>query len=100
MVLHTIIKELTEEFEGKLQKKLDNDKSVTHKIKFIDSFRFISSSLSNFVDNLSGGLHSDKCIDCKYCLDYISVNGVALKDNQKIFRCFECKNNYNKDFNK
>ena len=53
------------------------------------------SSLSNLVDNLSEGLHSDKCTDCKSCLDYMSI-----KDNQLTFRCFECKKNYNKDFNK
>ena len=55
----------------------------------------MSSSLSNLVDILSEGLHCDKCINCKCCLDYISV-----KDNQLIFRCFECKKNYKKDFNK
>ena len=53
------------------------------------------SSLSNLVDNLSEGLHSDKCTDCKSCLDYMSI-----KDNQLTFRCFECKKNYKKDFNK
>ena len=46
----------------------------------------MSSSLSNLVDNLSEGFHSNKCIDCKSCLDYMSI-----KDNQLIFRCFECK---------
>ena len=25
---------------------------------------------------------------------------MSVKDNQLIFRCFECKKNYNKDFNK
>ena len=55
----------------------------------------MSSPLSNLVDNLSEGLHSDKCIDCISCLDYMSV-----KDDQLIFRCFECKKNYKKDFNK
>ena len=55
----------------------------------------MSSSLSNLVDNLSEGLHSDKCTDCKSCLDYISI-----KDTQLIFRCFECKKSYKKDFNK
>ena len=58
----------------------------------------MSSSLSNLVDNLSEGLR--KCINCKSCLDYMSVNRVALKDDQLIFRCFECKKNYEKDFNK
>ena len=54
----------------------------------------MSSSLSNLADNLSEGLHCDKWKDCKSCLDYMSV-----KDDQLIFRCFECKNNYKKDFN-
>ena len=55
----------------------------------------MSSSLSSLVDNLSEGLHSDKCTDCKFCLDYMTT-----KDEQLIFRCFECKKNYKKDFNK
>ena len=55
----------------------------------------MSSSLSNLADNLSEGLHSYKCTDCKYCLDYMST-----KDEQLIFRCFECKKNYEKDLNK
>ena len=82
-------------FSVPIKKEIDNGKSITPKIKFIDSFRFMSSSLSNLVDNLSEGLHCDKCIDCKSCLDYMSV-----KDDQLIFRCFECKKNYKKDFNK
>ena len=77
--------------------KNGNDKitKISCKIKFIDSFRFMSSSLSNLVDNLSEGLHSDKCTDCKSYLDYMTN-----KDEQLIFRCFECKKNYKKDFNK
>ena len=55
----------------------------------------MSSSLSNLVDNLSEGLHGDKCTDCKSYLDYI-----IIKDAQLIFRCFQCKKSYKKDFNK
>ena len=55
----------------------------------------MTSSLSNLVDNLSEGLHSDKCTDCKSYLDYM-----ATKDEQLIFRCFECKKKYEKDFKK
>ena len=74
-----------------------NDKitKISCKIKFIESFRFMSSSLSNLVDDLSEGLHSDKCTDCKSCLDYMTIT-----DEQLIFRCFECKKIYKKDFNK
>ena len=44
-----------------------------HRLKFIDTFRFMLTSLSSLVDNLSEKLHSDKCKDCKSELDYISV---------------------------
>ena len=54
----------------------------------------MSSSLSNLVDNSSEGLHNDKCTDCKFCLDYM-----MFIDEQFIFRCFENKKNYEKDFN-
>ena len=29
----------------------------------------MSTSLSNLADNLSERVYSDKCTDCKYCLD-------------------------------
>ena len=54
----------------------------------------MSSSLSSLVHNLSEGFHNDKA-DCESCLDY----GIT-KDDQLIFRCFKCKKNYKKDFNK
>ena len=115
----SIIKELAEETEGEFEclvektekyitfsvpikteiTKIDkdgNDKimKVSYKIKFINRFRFMSSSLSNLVDNLSEGLYSDKDTDGKSCLDYM-----ITKDDQLIFRCFECEKNYKKDFN-
>ena len=103
---HFIIKQLAKEFDGQfeclgentekyitfsvpIKKELDNSKTITYKLKFIDSFRFMSTSLSSLVDNLSEKLHSDKCKDCKSKLDYTSV-----KNNQ----CLECKKNYTKDY--
>ena len=76
--------------------KNGNDKitKISYKIKFIDSCRFMSTSLSNLVSNLSEGLHNHRCIDCKSCLDYMTN-----KDEQVIFRCFRCKKNYEKNFN-
>ena len=88
---HFIIKELVKEFEGNfdclgentekyitfavpLKKKIENKNlKITYKIKFIDSFRFMSSSLSKLVDNLSERIHNNKCADCKSDLDYIKT---------------------------
>ena len=98
---HFIIKELAEKSEGQFEclgentekyitfsvstkkqtTKIDKDDNdgivnISYKIKFIDSFRFMSSSLSSPGDNLSEGLHSDKCTDCKFCLDYMMLRMV------------------------
>ena len=48
----------------------------------------MSSSFSKLVDNLSEGIHNNKCLDCNSCLDYI-----------KIKKCFNCNNYYKKKFN-
>ena len=109
---HFIIKRLAKEFDGQfeclgentekyitfsvpIKKELDNSKTITYKLKFIDSFRFMSTSLSSLVDNLSDGFHCNKCIDCKSSLEYM-----VTRDDLLIFRCFECKKAYQKDFNK
>ena len=112
---HFIIKELVKEFDGNfeclgentekcitfsapLKKEIKNKNKIieiTYKIKFIDSFRFMSTSLSKLVDNLSDGLHNNRCVDCKSYLHYMKT-----KDAKLIFRCFTCKKNYEKDFNK
>ena len=88
---HFIIKELVKEFEGNFEclgentekyitfsvpinKKIDNkDLEITYKIKLIDSYRFMSSSLSKLVDNLSEGIHNNKYSDCESNLDYIKI---------------------------
>ena len=36
-----------------IKKKLDNGKTITYKLKFIDNFRFMSTSLPNLVKYLS-----------------------------------------------
>ena len=53
--------------------------------------KFMSTSLSNLVSNLSEGLQNDRCRDCKSCFDYMTT-----KDEQLIFSCFRCKKNYEK----
>ena len=110
---HFIIKELVKKFDGNfeclgentekyitfsapIKKKIKTkDIEITYKIKFIDSYRFMSTSLSKLVDNLSEKLHNNKCLDCESCLDCVKTN------NEKILlKCFNCKTYYQKDFNK
>ena len=55
----------------------------------------MSMPLLKLIDNLSEGLHNDKCLNCKSCLDYIKT-----KNEKSIFKCFNCKQNYETDFNK
>ena len=81
---HLVIKKLAEEFKGEfeclgentekyitfsvpLKKENDDGKIITYKLKFIDSYRFMQSSLSKLVDNLSGvyDKECEKCIEGK-----------------------------------
>ena len=55
----------------------------------------MSSSLSKLVDNLSEGIHNNKCVDCKSNLDYIKT-----KNEKLILECYNCKQRYKKKFNK
>ena len=66
---HFMIKQLAKEFNGNfdclgentekcitfsvpIKKEAGNDKIIIYKLKFVDSFRFMSASLSSLVDNL------------------------------------------------
>ena len=55
----------------------------------------MSSSLSKLVDNLSEGLHNNNCVECESCHDYIKT-----KNEKLILKCFNCKQYYEKIFNK
>ena len=124
---HFIIKELVKEFEGNfeclgentekyitfsvpIKKKIENkDLEITYKTKFIDSYRFMSSSLSKLVDNLSEGIHNNKCADCKSNLDYVRIttarptaesSSLERKNEKLLLKCFNCDSYYKKKFNK
>ena len=47
----------------------------------------MSSSLSKLVNNLSEGIHNNKCSDCKSNLDYVRIT----KNKKLLLKCF----NYN-----
>ena len=54
---------LIEQEVKRIGKNGEITKAISQKLQFIDSTRFIASSLSNLVKNLAGGSHK---IECKY----------------------------------
>ena len=85
---HFILNQLAIEFKGELncigdnmeeyitfsvpiKKECDNNKASTYKLKFIDSFRFMLTSLSELADNTSGIFNS---VECKSCMEKIQIN--------------------------
>ena len=55
----------------------------------------MSMPLSKLIDNLSEGIHNNKCVDCKSCLDYTKT-----KNEKLILMCLNCEQYYRKKFNK
>ena len=62
-------------FSVPIKKKCDDGKTITRKLRFIDSFRFMSASLSDFADNLSGIFISKVC---KTCLERKKTQNASL----------------------
>ena len=58
-------------FSVPINKECDNGKTITYKFKFIDSFRFMPTLLSEPVDNTTGIFNS---IECKSCIEKIKIN--------------------------
>ena len=91
---HFIVKQLAEDFQGEFKclentekyitfsvpiKKETNNKTIIYKLKFIDSFRFMSASLSNLVDNLS----EINKKECKTCMEKIILIRMQIYRIQK-----------------
>ena len=109
---HFIIRELASEFDGNFEclgentekyitfsvpnkKRIENKNiDITYKTKFIDSFRFMATSLSKLVDNLTENIHNDKCLKCMSNLCFVNVMNETLT-----FQCIDCKKEYKKDLN-
>ena len=104
---HLIIKELAEEFKGKIDclgentekyitfsvplKKINkNGKLITYKLKFTDSCRFMPTSLSNLTDNLTEINNKN----CKKCMERNKIKSeckcIKHRDNKLIYKCKKC----------
>ena len=77
-------------FSVPIKKEGDNGKKIAYKLRFIDSFRFKWTSLSELVDNMSGIFNS---IECKSYIEKIKINSeccfVGLKNNRLVYKCKE-----------
>ena len=110
---HFIIKDFACEFDGKfeclgentekyitfsvpIKKRIENKNiDISYKIKFIDNFRFMATSLSKLVDNFSDNIHNDKCVKCKSNLCFVNAVNEILT-----FECIDCGKEYKKGLNK
>ena len=102
-----MIKQLLKEFKGQFKclgentekyitfsvptkKELDNGKIVTYRLKFIHNNRFMLTSLSDLVDNLSEIFQKE----CKSCNGKKKIRSewdfIGLKNNRLNYRCEEC----------
>ena len=82
----------------KKKKKNDNDETIIYKLKFIDSFRFMSNSLSSLVDNLSE-IYKKECELCKEGKIMSKCRLIGLKKNELYYKCKECNDDSYKSIN-
>ena len=113
---HLIIKELAEQFKGNieclgentekhitfsvpLKKITENGKLITYKLKFIDSYRFMATSLASLTNNLS----EINIKDCKKCMERTKIKSaceyINHNNNRLIYKCKKCNNKSYKSIN-
>ena len=113
---HFIIRELAEEFKGqfecleentekyitfsaRIKKENDDGKTMTCKIKFIDTCRFMQNKLSDLADNSSEINNKD----CKKCMEIENIRSecefIRLKGNRLHYKCKECNETSAKSVN-
>ena len=86
-------------FSVRINKKFDNGKTITYKLKFIHSFRFMSTLLSSLVDNLSETYKQE----CKGCKERKKIKSacdlIGLRNIKLYYKCKECKKGQLKSIN-
>ena len=84
-------------FSVPIKKECDNGKTITYKLKFIDSFRFMPTSLSELVDNMSGNFNSIECKSCtknNLCQECNKLIEGFIKKVPSVYQF--CKGDFNK----
>ena len=87
-------------FSVPIKKEVNNGKTVKYKLKFMDTFRFMPTSLSELVDNTSGIFKSE---EYKSCIERMKINSeccfVGLRNDRLIYKCKECRKECKKAIN-
>ena len=65
--------------------EVDNSKTIRYKLKFIDSYRFMQSKLSDLVDNIPE-IKEKECLKCKEKCEFI-----GFKNDRLNYRCKDCR---------
>ena len=72
--------------------KIDNEgnkalETISYKITFIDTLRFMTASLSNLINNLSEGIPN---IILEYCDIFLSMMvSIIIKQNRNVYHVIE-----------
>ena len=84
-----------------IDKELDNGKIITYKLKFINSSRFMWTSLSSLVDNLSEIYKKEykRCKERKEKKIKSLYNFIGIKNDKLHYKCIECKKGQFKPIN-
>ena len=111
-----MIRELAEQFKGQfeclgentkkyitfsipIKKQNDDGNTITYKIKFVNSCRFMESKLSNLADNVSEINNKD----CEICMERKKNRSecefIMLKNNRLNYKCKECNKKSAKSVN-
>ena len=86
-------------FSVPFKKELDHGKTITYKLKFIHSFRFMNTLVSDLFDNLSD-IYKNKCKICKERRKIKSAcDFFGLKNNKLKYECKECEERWLKPIN-
>ena len=76
-------------FSVPIKKKCDDSKTITYKLRIIDSFRFMPTLLSKLVDNMSGNFNSIECKSCaenNRCKEYKKLIEGLIKKFPSIYQ--------------
>ena len=86
-------------FSVPIKKECDNGKTISYKLNFIDSFRFMSTLLSSLVNNLPD-IYKKECKKCKEREKIISkCRFIAIEDNKLSYKCIKCNDKSHKSIN-